>query len=61
MQLNAHLLSDFDFSQKALERYTISSPGRTPTKSKNILNRPVHFSRVLGDLIVNKNMEYWSW
>jgi hypothetical protein len=61
MQLNAHALSDFDFSQKAMERFIIVSSGRIPAKSKNILNRPVHFSRVLGDLIANKNIEYGSW
>jgi hypothetical protein len=37
------------------------SSGRIPTKSNNILNRPVHFSRVLGDLIANKNIEYGFW
>ncbi len=37
------------------------SSGRIPTKSKNILDLPVHFSRVLGDLIANKNIEYGSW
>ena len=33
---------------------------RIPIKSKNILNLPVHFSLVLGDLIANRNIEYGS-
>jgi hypothetical protein len=60
MLLKAHLLLDFAFSQKAIERSSIVCPGRISRKSKNILSLPVHFSLVLGDLIANKNIEYGS-
>jgi hypothetical protein len=34
MQLNAHPSSDLDFSQKAFERFIISSPGRIQHNQK---------------------------
>src|SRR4051812_15436681 len=59
MLLKVRPLSYFALSQKALERSSID-PVRISIKSKNILNVPVHFSLVLGDLIANRNIEYGS-